>query len=315
MKELLKEFIKSVIYEMRVINIGEQVPNDHYAIIAYKDKIFKFDDNAKLDPEEFEELFKQLDIKSNPSNIKDINYIGAYIEGRFDILYGFVSNGVLDYEESLISHDPRLSVLVNKVLKQLHLKSVSTSPRESNGKKSFEQKTEDLKKDIQNITWYHGTSTEYLDSILKLGLRPRKFTGARSNFNIKHDSAIFLTSKYSKAHFHAYNATEPSKHKIMIIKIRSIPDPSLIISDYDIDLFSKSENIKSNTLKSSINVGVIGYLGSIPPKFIESFIINVGDNFYPSYKEFTIDDLLSIKRANSSEGSNFSFSEYFFNKT
>lgn len=328
MKELLKEFIKSVIYEMRVINIGEQVPSDHYAIIAHKDKIFKFDDGVKLSTEEFGELFKQLDIRSNPSYIRDINYIGNYIDDRFDILYASVSDGILYINESLISPDPRLSTLVNKVLKQLNLKLASSSHSEYNNRESIEQNSKELKKDVQDIFWYHGTTTRHLDSILKLGLRPRKFTNVNSNFIIQHENVIFLTTKYSKAHFHADNAASIPvyfhsegaasvlvKHKSMVIKVKKLPDPNLIAPDHDIDLFSGSKNLKSNTVKNSINSGVIGYLGSIPPRFIESFIINTSNDQASSYKEFTIDDLLLIKRENTIEDSNFSFSEYFSNNS
>ena len=95
----------------------------------------------------------------------------------------------------------------------------------------------------------------------------------------------------------------------MVIEL-VIPDKNLIIPDYDIDMSSGAtayDDYKpqkghtkvgsDKSLSMSKEFGIYGYMSKILPQHIKNVYIQIGDNEYPSikdYKKFTIKQLKAI---------------------
>lgn len=307
---------------MRVVKVS-----DGNGIIAYGDKIWLFDTDTDWTLEQFEDLVRtaKIDLTKMYGN-KDGDMevaleqfqdsASSFIEElkRHDIFIGSMSDGILyqDYRSDM-NFDPKSSVLVKKVAAQLGL-NASALQIDMSGNEELVHKSK--MKGVPYIkTAYHGTTTNYIDSIMKIGLRPRNVTKSKTNYaRIDHSDAIFFTTKIGKAAYHAQNATRHGGRPLIVSF--SIPDQSKIIPDYDIDMDSGGKtytHIQNNLGQASVGkmigdpaklsreFGNYGYRGSIPPKFInDEFLIMIGDGddelSIESFQSFTKEDLLNMMR-------------------
>lgn len=322
MKDPLHLLIESLLLEMRVVKIS-----DGGGIIAYGDKIWIFDEDTDWTLEQFADLVRtaKIDItqlyRSKDGNIEAAfeqfqDSTSNFIEDleRHDIFIGSMSNGILyqDFRHDM-AFDPKSSVLIKKVAAQLGL-DASVLQSDMSGNEELVDKSN--MKGVPHIeTAYHGTTTNYIDSIMKIGLRPRNVTKSKTNYsNIEHGDAIFFTTKIGKAMYHAQNASH--RGGLPLIISFSIPDQSKIIPDYDIDINSGGKtyaHIEKYTGRTSVRkmagdpaklsreFGNYGYRGSIPPKFInDDFLIMMGDGDddvgIESFQSFTKEDLLNMMR-------------------
>lgn len=323
MKDPLHLLIESLLLEMRVVKIS-----DGSGIIAYGDKIWLFDEDTDWTLEQFEDLVRtaKIDLTKMYGN-KDGDMevaleqfqdsASSFIEDleRHDIFIGSMGNGILyqDFRHDM-AFDPKSSVLVKKVAAQLGL-DMSALQSDMSGNEELVHKSN--MKGVPHITTaYHGTTTKYIDSIMKIGLRPRNVTRSKTNYsNIEHVDAIFFTTKIGKAMYHAHTATRHGGLPLIISF--SIPDQAKIIPDYDIDINSGGEtyaHIQKYLGRASVNkmtgepvklsreFGIYGYRGSIPPKFInDEFLIMMGSDdddelSMESFQSFTKEELLNMMR-------------------
>lgn len=137
------------------------------------------------------------------------------------------------------------------------------------------------------ISLFHGTSTHYLNSILALGLLPRKDT---DNSNWEHhasiDNVVYLTRKWH--YFFAHHSARKLNHdagtpsipcyiECKVPKALLVPDEDFIVSKYVVEKFNRC--VKKGTLfaldweESLKYYGTVGVLGGVLPQYIESFTI------------------------------------------
>jgi hypothetical protein len=157
---------------------------------------------------------------------------------------------------------------------------------------------------------FHGTSSKYLTSILRLGIR---YNSGNTNWenvvkNDTHKHIIFFSTKSETPLFHANTLIKKqSDGSIPIIIKFEIPSKKLVVHDYDIErdvnsdkykpIYVKSKSPKkktftNNPMTQSLHVGIYGYLGNIPPKFITGVAI---PKFPNSDKQFEKDDFIMLE--------------------
>ncbi len=146
---------------------------------------------------------------------------------------------------------------------------------------------ENKKENNTNITprLYHGTTTNYLYSILTKGLRQVEET---SKFNVVNSGYVYLTSVYETAHGYAQDyAREKGGEECIIVVDTSRINKNNIVLDYDVaneyttDIENSpykgrikpknsyyKGNIASNAANSGTKYGKIGYKGIIMPNAI-----------------------------------------------
>lgn len=185
---------------------------------------------------------------------------------------------------------------------------------------------DDFVKPLNKKSFYHGTSGKYVFSILKKGLMPKP---QQTNYtDIAHDDKVFITLNPERSLVHASITAYETNSFPIILKLK-IPDVSQIVLDYDVAIelygtehhqtevlgyqdiyniatsghpFEMSKASITNMVpkgeveqvrdKSSLNtkLGVFGYTGRIPFRFIESVLVNP-DNIttYILRDEFDLD--------------------------
>ncbi len=201
--------------------------------------------------------------------------------------------------------NPSTSPLIKKVVDILKAKSVQYETSHQfinhNKKDQFDKTQEDYWDRIDKVSRkkilggigdiaYHGTATEYLPSILRFGLMPGKAGSNYANIGIIHDEAVFLSFKFSEAEGHAIHTANRTKSFPVIFQLK-IPDKSLLLPDYDVDLSTskptypdftgKKPHVFSSvdSIKASKHAGKFGYKGRIPANFIEGVYLRLGQNW------------------------------------
>lgn len=286
---VLREYIKGLLTELRVIKLGDVDKN--YNIFVYKGWLVKYPEN-EFPPWEEIQIETGLDLGDIPDSVH-YDKIGT------DYLVGTVHDNELKLSNSgVYSHNPISSNLVKRVADFLGIKIV-------NGLSIFDDKTESqIDRDfyrfevlgkLPKILW-HGTSSDSLfgeTGILKIGLMPGVKVN-KSNWkgqNIWHDDVISLVVSKELAYYHAHNASARQKKGFPVLVGVSVPDSDRIVSDYDIDsntgkttnlykhvrqrskyVNSSNERYGRGPEKTSVDVGVIGYEGRIPAKFINTVL-------------------------------------------
>jgi hypothetical protein len=145
---------------------------------------------------------------------------------------------------------------------------------------------------------YHGTSMEYLENILKIGLRPN-FSPSNFKFT-QHKNRIFLTSDKTSAMYYANNTATMTKTPPIILEIETSGIDQAKI-DFDFDFYINYIDAKHNFFKDDktnynpktlahLKNKYIGstyrkfsYMGSINPKYIEKIYYNFDQNTYDFY--------------------------------
>jgi hypothetical protein len=235
----------------------------------------------------------------------DFHDFAQEIESRNDILTGSITGKSLHlFSAPPFAFDPKSSILVKKIIKQLGLYDVYT-PESEQGNSTRTSKYQIKGKVAQNEV-YHGTSSEYILQIMKLGLRPGV---SKTNYEaIVHKDAVFFTSRVEEALHHAIHTASKVGGSPVILEMK-IPDMSLLIPDYDIDVGSENSNfdyisalrsdnqkMKGKSFSLSREFGIYGYKGRIPPNHIVGLAVVHGEgDDYPEIDDFKELDLDEIK--------------------
>ena len=226
---------------------------------------------------------------------KPINLLGI-IEGNFEnlpkLLYGRVTvhndrySLAFDYSMYDVANSQEFKQLMKSdIVDQFTYIILNDKPYtlEEIRNGEFENK----KENNTNITprLYHGTTTNYLYSILTKGLRQ---IGENSKFNVVNSGYVYLTSVYETAHGYAQDyAREKGGEECIIVVDTSRINKNNIVLDYDVaneyttDIENSpykgrikpknsyyKGNIASNAANSGTKYGKIGYKGIIMPNAI-----------------------------------------------
>lgn len=211
------------------------------------------------------------------------DFITSLSESVEDILIGRLTDNELYIEaRGSFTLDPKSSILVKKVVKQLGIDSVSYMEDLESTETSV-HKT-DIKGKIPS-TVYHGTSSNYLISISKIGLHPSKSESNYLDQGIAHHDKIFFSTRIGEAMHHATH-TAHKQGGVPIILEMKIPDKAKIVADYDVeDMTGKNEFYnyhyrgerkvsQDKPMSLSKEFGVYGYKGNIKPRFIDSVYVS-----------------------------------------
>lgn len=260
-------------------------PEEGSYIVAFRENIWAFSDFS-------EELEEPYEIEGQ--EFFSYNEVIDELEERSDILFGSIQNDYLFIESrSSFKFDPKSSILVKKVVKQLNLKGATYSDSLEDDEIDVEK--EKIKGKIPEKV-YHGTSTKYVYNIMKMGLRPGV---SKTNYeSIEHPEAIFFATRFGEAWEHAYHTSKKVGGEPVVLEM-SIPEKDKIISDYDVDVGAENKtfnyidrdlrdkqrdmryNMKGKSISLSQEFGIYGYRGRVPGKFIDTFylVLNFDENY------------------------------------
>ena len=234
-----------------------------------------------------------------------------------DIILGRLDRNTLTMQSTVYQHS-RLSSTLQKVVKALNLDSVSIDyyayfGEEPDESEWSQDRSKFLSKQYKGDTFYHGTNTDAFRRIKKTGIRP--IAGVTNFDKIKHTDKIFVTTNKTEAEFHANNSSKKTGSFPLILEV-VLPDPDKLVMDYDVavniyganhpdtvklgyrDIVNKLDNTfiaamqsdlmkrlmrrnKGNIGNLSTKIGIFGYIGRIPPKFIKK--IWMDDDAFQEY--------------------------------
>jgi len=290
MKLLLENWRKYLEEDLlnELIFHGER--SDRADVIAYGKDVWLFQSDEDVQAA-YPEIAKDLELDEE-SSVSDFYELQDEVQEyeRSDILFGRIEDGELQLYDSTstFKRDPRSSILIKKLVKELGLQGVSQYA--SDGEGDAERASKYTIKGEIGDTAYHGTSSDYLEGIFKFGLVPGK---KKTNFEgISHPDAVFISTRMDKAVFHANHTANQTGGDPVIIELK-IPDQNLLIPDYDVDVGAgdtgcydyickvtrekagKYSKMKGDSFSLSKEFGIYGYKGRIPSKFMESYYISM----------------------------------------
>ena len=276
-------------------------------IIAYKENLWKLRMDIEEDDPVRQEIAQALRLEGEWNDIWDLKEL-VEDAGRTDILVGEFNEQ--DRQLSLqrvgsFHLDPKSSVLVKKVVKTIGAQSVVYAPNDEGEEYTSKH---DIKGKVADIM-YHGTTSNYLPGLLRLGLVPGK---KETNYEgISHPSAVFFTSRFDEAQHHATHTAKKVGGDPVILELK-VPDPALLIPDYDVDMGagdtgcydyicqtlrdkqSSQSDVDADSFSLSREVGVYGYKGRVPAAAISGYYIlmnaqdELGDTmFYADREQYT----------------------------
>ena len=147
-------------------------------------------------------------------------------ENRMDVLFGsLVEDGNTLHIEQVGSFklDPKSSVLVKKVVKELGARKIAYAS-DLNWGESEEIPSYGARGKIADVM-YHGTTSNYLENILKFGLVPGE---SKTNYEgISHPNAVFFSSRMDEAQHHAVHTASKVGGDPVIVSL-NVPDPALL---------------------------------------------------------------------------------------
>jgi hypothetical protein len=303
---------------------GEKPSYGQDYIIAYGKDVWIFGID-EVPYEQAHEIISTLDLDYDLDEDEDLDFhdFQGILEdsGRPDVVIGAIHNGKW---LSLSNHgsfvfDPQSSVLIKKIVKQLNLSGVTRPAGEEEETTSKYKIQGQIAKEM-----YHGTTDKYLENLLKMGLRP----GVRkTNYDaISHPNAVFFTSRFEEAAHHAVHTNNKTKSdggnavipmgaaaqrsfyqslsgKPVVLKLK-VPDQSLLIPDYDIDVGAEnvhydyiSQKLRNRSreygakmpgksFSLSKEFGIYGYKGRIPPNHIVGIAVALEETEYPEVSDF-----------------------------
>ena len=208
-------------------------------------------------------------------------------ENRMDVLFGtLLENGKTLHLDQIGSFklDPKSSVLVKKVVKELGVRKI-VYPADYNWGDEEEVPFYGARGKIADVM-YHGTTSNYLENILKFGLVPGE---SKTNYEgISHPNAVFFSSRMEEAQHHAVHTASKVGGDPVIASL-NVPDPALLIPDYDVDMGAgdtgcfdyichtlrnrQAGDLDVDSFSLSREVGVYGYKGRIPASAIFAYDI------------------------------------------
>jgi len=244
----------------------------------------------------------------------DVYSLMQEISERYpDVLVGSIHDKVLYVQNySSFKLDPKSSILVKKVVDTLKLKSVTVSHGDSDIKVTKKK----IVGEISDIA-YHGTTSKYLDGILRKGLRPDERESNWLKQGIQHPDKIFFTTLIGEAMGHSI-MTANKKGGIPIILEFKIPDKDLMIADYDVEgetgahefydyhVQSHKRTYKSKPMSLSKEFGIYGYKGNIKPVFIKNIYVAIK----PADEVYSMDDFKKMKPKTAARYIEYGYGDY-----
>jgi hypothetical protein len=272
---------------------------DSDCVVAFKDKIYLFNGEDWGNDPNIDKMIE--DIKSTfPNNridfekIEDWQDFKNYLlddDSMLYLIFGDIDGDYINIGYDYFSHS-KGSFLIKKVSQQL---GKEIEFRDENGETPQEYDWTPITGSLPDKA-YHGTSSAYIEDILRLGIRPV----SRSNWgDIKHEGLVFFTSKFDVAQFHAETSNDKAGEENYPIVIEfKIPNKDLLLPDYD--LFLKTLGAEAGEIyrefiedsypsitprelrelrSNSRNIGIFGYKGRIPASFITTVYVDTGSGF------------------------------------
>lgn len=289
---------------------GNKRPNDGDVVIAYKQWVWVLNDENYEDIA-LDAMLK-LQITSDNQQFLDSpwelgNHVReAYPQAVVGTIDGF-GDLVIQAENYRPSTD---SSTLKKLMKALKIDEVVIDyfDEDFESDSTFREDRKQFVLPLKKKTFMHGTSYQaWASGINRTGIRPM---GHKSNFDkIRHDDKIFLTLNKEKALFHADTARRNTDTCGLILELR-LPDVDKLVTDYDVAIFNYGRDHKrtaelgysdidqharnnfagiamsdavnpdlrdirnsgKDTLSSKL--GIFGYIGRIPVKFIEGIWVD-----------------------------------------
>jgi len=130
--------------------------------------------------------------------------------------------------------------------------------------------------DLGSRTYYHGTSDDVLDEILRVGLKPRGETNVNPTFGVEfgarpsRELAVYLTTQLGLASSAASSAARQRKGRPVILEVRGLSH----------NLFQPDEDSgEMDAVKSLERMGSVAYVGAIRPNKIKVHAIDDGQRW------------------------------------
>lgn len=299
---ILREFVADLIREgflneIRVESVLDD-ETDEYSFIYYKGWLMKYEGGFDEVPwEEFQILTglsdEEMEILEHDYEMLNTNIFSGKVDG----------DTLIPFSKYITSHSPRSSDLVKKIMKTLGLKYVDYhySDYDDTDEDFSDSSMLEFWQLLEDGVWWHGTNSNALfgkGGIAKKGLVPGGSIGKTNwgELGVSHDKVVSLAKDPEIVFFHARNSTSKGNGFPVILGFE-LPDPDKVIADYDMDrettdsleVFddvrtahdaSREERHKKDnwapkkpmdpkdSRKTSLDVGIIGYLGRIPANFI-----------------------------------------------
>jgi len=253
-------------------------------IVAYRANIWRMGDIPS--DEVREDINKSVGIETEWEVFHDLK---DELEGenRMDVLLGTIVEGGKTLHIDQVGSfklDPKSSILVKKVVKELGIRKI-VYPMDYSWGDEEEVPFYGAKGKIADVM-YHGTTSNYLENILKFGLVPGK---SKTNYEgISHPDAVFFSSRFEEAQHHAVHTAEKVGGDPIIVNLK-VPDPDLLVPDYDVDMGAgdtgcydyicqtlrdkQAGGLDTDSFSLSREVGVYGYKGRVPASAIFEYDI------------------------------------------
>lgn len=259
--------------------------NDHKFILVFRSHLFILDKDSDIS-----QVKKELNIHPEVKTAFDDDDVNDFLihaaEAAPDVLVGEWypdHNGLVVWNQQDII--PQTSIQVKKAAKQLGIDHVTYRYMGYVDKGDSPEKDLPVKKIKGEVpkVMYHGTSTKELMSILKYGLDPDRGPSQFARKDIFHPYHVFLAATPEAAQYYAFNAVHADKktwEKYPIIIEIGVPDPDLLVPDFDADTtvgrdpyYEHPHPVVNKTLMKPMGVsretGKWGYKGRIPASFIK----------------------------------------------
>lgn len=289
-------------------------------VVAYRDRVYLFtdandEDDQRLAAEAVK--FFGLEERLGPDDADANSLREAVDEHKPEALLGRIDGDKLTVSPLIRLQEYRHgrgSRLLRALLRQLDLRGVSVSSEMEAEYIPTEEVTGGLPD-----TLLHGTSSEHMPGILRLGLMPDEAASNYERVGIHHPDTVFLTENPQKAAYHAENSVAEGSEGFPVMVEFAVPDKAKFVPDYDIDVWSEVgegsyemtgewrkirqqrdpggahyPSTKEDPFKLSRKFGIFGYRGRIPASFIRSIRIRVSEGEAHS---FVPDDWVSVTEA------------------
>jgi len=283
-------------YFTEMLVIGE--PKDNGYVVAFDKWIWALNRTEEQHKDITDKLGIDLD-----SGMDDYDFITNIQEKISDILAGQIHGKTLYlYDYGSFKADPKSSVLVKKVVRQLNLNSVKYIEDVDSTETKVTKKK--IVGEISDIA-YHGTSSKYLQAIISKGLKSGESDSNYAKIGVHHSDLVFFATRIGEAMHHAIHAVQQKKGIAIILEF-TIPDKDQIIADFDVEKMTDkdiyygdtgergkytSKSYQQNPDKLSKHFGVYGYKGRIPSSFIKYIYVATK----PNDEMYNINDFKKMK--------------------
>jgi hypothetical protein len=273
-----------------IVHRVSQNPN---IVIAFRQHLWLLGDGDN------DEVRKILDtiVKENPKTpeyfkdyrVSDLHDFGSrLIDAIPDSFYGS-----WDAKQKVLwvgtSHDKMAvttSPLAKKVAQTLGARSIQYSAYDSASSNEFTVKVgrQRLKGDWPDVA-FHGTTSEYIESILIKGIAPFQSGSNWAQQGVHHDDKVFFTANLEEAKGHAAMTARKTRG-IPVVVAAKIPDKNLILPDYDIDseagrsTYDHERDRKEfdsifsvDSTRASKHAGRFAYKGRVPASHIVYLLV------------------------------------------